>query len=234
MIKNDNNRYNFRFNMDYNIRKNIKVGARMDGQWTKMTYAYNNGFVDYNVDNLPTSVAITGIYPYNPETRQYGGHMAYGESAMAVNLYADINTRNNIKERQEYNGNIYGEWNVFDGFTARVDFGLNYYNQFVKSYQSDPGLQLWDFQTGKPTKVFIENSAGISNSTNQGYKTLLQFQLRYEKEIIKGHHLSAMVAMNEEYWYNRWFSAGRNDRLHGSLNEIDAALNTTQRTGSLG
>lgn len=231
MIKNDNNRYNFRFNMDYNIRKNIKVGARMDGQWTKMTYAYNNGFVDYNVDNLPTSVAITGIYPYNPETRQYGGHMAYGESAMAVNLYADINTRNNIEERQEYNGNIYGEWNVFDGFTARVDFGLNYYNQFVKSYQSDPGLQLWDFQTGKPTKVFIENSAGISNSTNQGYKTLLQFQLRYEKEIIKGHHLSAMVAMNEEYWYNRWFSAGRNDRLHGSLNEIDAALNTTQRTG---
>lgn len=40
-----------------------------------------------------------------------------------------------------------------------------------------------------------------------------------------------MVAMNEEYWYNRWFSAGRNDRLHGSLSEIDAALNTTQRTG---
>lgn len=231
MIKNDNNRYNFRFNMDYNIRKNIKVGARMDGQWTKMTYAYNNGFVDYNVDNLPVSVAIAGIYPYNPETGQYGGHMAYGESALAANLYADIMTRNNIKERQEFNGNIYGEWNFFDGFTARADFGLRYYNQFIKSYQSDPGLQLWDFQTGKPTKVFIEESAGISDASNQGYKTLLQFQLRYEKEVIKGHHLSAMVAMNEEYWFNRALSAGRNDRLHGSITEINGALNTFQRTG---
>lgn len=230
MIKNDNNRYNFRFNMDYNIRKNIKVGARMDGQWTKMTYAYANGFVDYNVDNLPTSVAITGILPYNYETNQYGGHMAYGESSMAVNMFADYNTRNNIRERQEYNGNIYGEWNIFDGFTARVDFGLRYYNQFVKSYISEPGLQLYNFQTDQATKVFVPASTGISNSSNQGYKTLTQVQLRYEKEILKGHRLSAMVAMNEEYWHNRWFSAGRDDRIHGSLTEIDGALNTTQRT----
>lgn len=230
MINNDNTRYNFRFNMDYKIRKNITVGARMDGQWTKMTYAYENGFVDYDVDNLPTSVAIAGVLPYNYETGQYGGHMAYGESALAGNLFADYNTRRNIKERQEYNGNIYGEWNVFDGFTARIDFGLRYYNQFIKSYLSEPGLELYNFQTEQPTRVSIPASAGISNSNNQGYKTLTQLQLRYEKEIVKGHKLSAMVAMNEEYWHNRWFSAGRDDRIHGSLTEIDGALNTTQRT----
>ncbi|MEG2453211.1 MAG: TonB-dependent receptor, partial [Clostridium sp.] len=68
------------------------------------------------------------------------------------------------------------------------------------------------------------------NSSNQGYKTLTQFQLRYEKELAKGHRFFALVAMNEEYWNNRWFSAGRDDRIHGSLTEIDGALNTTQRT----
>lgn len=230
MINNDNNRYNFRFNMDYKIRENITIGTRLDGQWTKMTFAYANGFVDYGVDNLPLSVAITGIYPYNAETDQYGGVMAYGEANNAANMYADYKSRHNERERQELNSNFYAEWEFLKGFTARIDFGLRYYNQFQKSYLSPTGMQLYNFQTEKAVQTFIPASSGISNSSNQGYKTLTQFQLRYDKDVAKGHHVSAMVAMNEEYWSNRWFSAGRDDRLHTNITEIDGALTKTQRT----
>lgn len=230
MINNDNNRYNFRFNMDYKIRPRLTVGTRLDGQWTNMTFPYANGFVDYNVDHLPLSIAITGLYPYNAGTEQYGGVMAYGEANNAANLYADYSSRHNERERQELNANFYAEWEFLKGFTARIDFGVRYYNQFQKSYLSPTGMQLYNFQTDKAVQTFIPASSGISNASNQGYKTLTQFQLRYEKTFREIHRFSAMAAMNEEYWSNRWFSAGRDDRLHTNITEIDGALTKTQRT----
>ncbi len=230
MINNDNTRYNFRYNLDYDIRPNIKVGTRLDGQWTDMTYAYANGFIDYGNDQLNLVYAITGITPYNYETKQFGGVMAYGEANNAVNMYADYSSRHNERERQELNGNIYGEWEIIKGLKARVDYGIRYYNQFQKSY-NEAGLQLYNFQTGNVVQTFIPASDPITNSTNQGYKSLFQVRLNYDKEITKNQKLSAMIAGTEEYWSDRNFAASRSDRYHPELTEIEAALRLTQGTG---
>lgn len=230
MINNDNTRYNFRMNFDYNIRKNIKVGARLDGQWTDMTYAYANGFVDYNNENVATSFAIAGLLPYNSETRQFGGPMAEGEPINVANLYADYTSHHNLKDRQEFNGNVYGEWTIVSGLTARVDFGLSYYNQFIKSYSSPTGMEWFNFQKNKPTNVFIPASSGIKDGSNQGYKTLTQVSLRYDKTFAKHHKVSALFSYNEEYWFNRTMGAGRDDRIHSNITEVNGALTTTQFT----
>jgi len=230
MINNDYNRYNFRSNFDYKIRKDLSVGMRLDGQWTNMSYAYANGFADISVDHLPISVAITGITPYNYETDQFGGVMAYNEANNAVNLYADYSARHNERERQEFNGNVYLEYEPIQGLTARIDFGLRYYNQFQKGYMSPTGMQLYNFQTEQAVQTFIPASSGISNQTWQGHKMLTQFKLQYQKEIFKGHDFSIMGAVNEEYWFDRNFSASRNDRIHTNITEINGALTTTQTT----
>jgi hypothetical protein len=99
-----------------------------------------NGFLDYGNTNVPLTVAISGLLPYNPNTKQYGGAMAYGEASNADNLYAEIMGRHNLVQRQEFNGDIYGAWTPIKGLTARIDYSLRYYNQFQKSY-TDLGVR---------------------------------------------------------------------------------------------
>lgn len=230
MINNDNSRYNFRMNFDFKIKHNLRVGARMDGQWTKQTYPQNQGLISIGGADMNLSMAIPGILPYNSATGQYGGYMAEGEPTNIHNLYADYNVYHNKKERQELNGNVYGEWDIIKGLTARIEFGLRYYNQFIKSYSSPTGLQLYNFQTGKPTNVLIDESAGVKDALNQGYKTLTQASLRYEKTIFEHHKFSALFSYNEEYWFNRTMGAGRDNRIHSSIIEINGALDKTQFT----
>ncbi|GAB6007849.1 SusC/RagA family TonB-linked outer membrane protein [Dysgonomonas reticulitermitis] len=230
MINNDNTRYNFRMNFDYKIRKNVRVGARMDGQWNNQTYPHDQGLLSYNGADMILSMAIPGLLPYNYETGQYGGYMAEGEPTNIYNLYANYTVYHNLKERQEFNGNVFGEWDIIKGLTARLDFGLRYYNQFIKSYSGYPGMSLYNFQTGNPTNVFIEQSAGVTDALNQGYKKLTQASLRYDKTFGERHKVAALFSYNEEYWFNRTMGAGRNDRIHPSIVEVNGALDRTQLT----
>ena len=78
---------------------------------------------------------------------------------------------------------------------------------------------------------YVGENAGVGNYTNTGYKTLMNSSLNYKRTIAKNHELSAMVVYSEEFWYDRYQGATRNDRLYPTLHEIDAALTTTQTTG---
>ena len=71
---------------------------------------------------------------------------------------------------------------------------------------------------------YVGANAGISNATNTGYKTLMNARLNYSTKLGVNHDLSAMAVYSEEYWYDRFQSTGRLNRLHPSLQEVDAAL----------
>lgn len=227
LVNNDYKRYNFRMNLDYKIRKNITVGARMDGQWSNQTFGMPNGFLDYGNTNAPLVFAITGLLPYNKATGQYGGAMAYGEAANAPNLYAEINGRHNQVQRQEFNGDAYAAWVPVKGLTARIDYALRYYNQFQKSY-TNLGVNLYNFQTGAPVFELFPATATLSNSSGQGYKTLLQGKLDYTREVFKGHQLSVLGVYTEEYWQDRGFAAGAGGRLDERITEIGNNSSNTQ------
>ncbi len=77
-----------------------------------------------------------------------------------------MEANHNLRDRQEMNANLYGEWTPLAGLTVRGDYGLRYYNQFTKSY-SDPTDE-WNFQTGQIARNVISPSAGISNAVNSG------------------------------------------------------------------
>jgi len=232
-INNDFSRYNARFNYDYKIRDNMNIGVKFAGNWSKYTYFWSQGFTDptsTNTAGYDMQYAISGITPYDPVTGYYGGVMAYSEDPQAYNPYTNYINNLNHQNRQEANTSIYGDWSPVKGLTARVDYSLNYYNQFLWSAATPNNA--YNFQTKAfGSRVYVGANAGISNSTNTGYKTQLNGSLSYHTTIAKHHDLSALFVYSEEFWYDRFESASRNDRLYPTLHEIDAALTTIQSTG---
>lgn len=231
-INNDFKRYNARFNYDYKIRKNINTGVKFQGNWSKLTYALEDGFTDDDANNtagFDLQYAIPGTLPYDPVTGNYGGVMAYNEDPQAYNPYTVYVNNLNNQNRQEANTSMYLDWTPIAGLTARVDYALNYYNQF-RWNASNPNTS-YNFQTNSfGSRVFVGANAGVGNFTNTGYKTMLTGRLNYNKTIAKNHELGGLFVYSEEYWYDRYQASSRNDRLYPTLHEVDAALTDIQST----
>jgi TonB-linked SusC/RagA family outer membrane protein len=232
-INNNYKQYNARFNFDYKLKSNMNTGVKFSGNWSDFTYALAEGFTDpasTNTAGFDMQYAIAGITPYDPVSGKYGGVMAYGEDPQAYNpytLYVNSLTREN---RQEANASMYWDWSPVKGLTARVDYALNYYNQFRKN--ANMPNQAFNFQTNSfGSRVYVGQNAGVSNATNTGYKTMMTGRLNYHTVIKGNHDISALFVYSEEYWYDRYQFSSRNDRLHPSLSEIDAALTDIQGTG---
>ncbi|TDB65385.1 TonB-dependent receptor [Arundinibacter roseus] len=232
-VNNDFTRYNARFNYDYKIRNNINVGIRFNGNWSKFTYALEDGFTDDNATNtagFDMQYAIAGIVPYDPVSGNYGGVMAYNEDPQAYNPYTLYVNNLNRQNRQEANTNIYIDWSPIKGLTARLDYALNYYNQFRVT--APIPNRSFNFQTNTfGSRVYVGDNAGVGNFTNNGHKTLLNGRLTYKTKIARNHDITALVVYSEEYWYDRYQASGRNDRLYPTLSEVDAALTDIQTTG---
>ena len=232
-VNNDYKQYNARFNFDYKIRSNINTGIKFNANWSDISYALEEGFTDpaaTNTAGFDMQYAIAGIVPYDPASDKYGGVMAYGEDPQAYNpytLYVNSLTKTN---RQEVNPTMYIDWSPIKGLTATADYSINYYNEFQKN-AAMPN-QAFNFQTNSfGSRVYVGANAGVSNATRTGYKTLWNARLNYHTVIKTNHDVSALALYSEEYWYDRYQFGSRNDRLHPSLTEIDAALTDIQSTG---
>lgn len=234
-INNDYSRYNARFNYDYKVRPNMNVGVRFAGNWSKYTYALEDGFTDDDATNtagFDLQYAIAGMVPYDPVSGNYGGVMAYNEDPQAYNPYTLYVNNLNYQNRQEANTSIYWDWTPIKGLTARIDYALNYYNQF--RYTAAIPNRSFNFQTNAfGSRTYVGTNAGVSNFTNTGYKTQLNGRITYHTNIAKIHDLTAMFVYGEEFWYDRYQQGSRTDRLHPSLHELDAALSGTTQ-GSAG
>ena len=232
-INNGYKQYNARFNFDYKVKTNMNIGVRFNGNWSNFTYALSDGFTDPDPTNTAGNdmqYAIAGMLPYDPKTNNYGGVMAYGEDPQAYNPYTLYVNNINKNTRQEANTSMYYDWSPIKGLTARVDYALNYYNQFRMA--APIPNQAYNFQTSSfGSRVYNGANAGISNQTNTGYKTLFNGRLNYAKKFGANHDFSALLVYSEEYWNDRYQASSRNDRLYPSLTEVDAALADIQATG---
>lgn len=229
-INNDYKQYNTRFNFDSKVKNNMNVGFRFNGNWSIYKYGLAEGFNDPDPANTAGNdmqYAIAGLLPYDPKTGYFGGVMAYNEDPQAYNpytLYVNSPQQNN---RQEINTQLYYDWSPIKGLTARIDYALNYYNQF--SWSAPTPNQAYNFQTEAfGSRTYVGTNAGISNSTSTGYKTMLNGRLNYATKIANNHDIAAVLVYSEEFWYARSQGSSRNDRLHPSLTEVNAALTDIQ------
>ncbi|KAA5542906.1 TonB-dependent receptor [Adhaeribacter rhizoryzae] len=225
-INNDYKQYNARINYDYKVRNNINVGIKLTGNSSKLSYALEQGFTDSdgtNTAGYDMQYAIAGILPYDPTTGYFGGVMAYGEDPQAYNPYTVYVNNLTRQNRQEANGNIFADWSPIEGLTARVDYFINYANQF--QYNANMPNQAYNFQQGAfGSRVYVGSNAGISNRTDSDYKTMFTGRLTYNKKLAANHELGLLAVYSEEYWNERYQGSGRSDRLYPTLHEVDAAL----------
>ncbi|MCK7556596.1 SusC/RagA family TonB-linked outer membrane protein [Chitinophaga sedimenti] len=225
-INNDYQQYNARFNFDYKLKKNMNTGVRFFGNWSKFLYALEDGYTDDDASNtagFDMQYAIAGITPYDPVTGYFGGVMAYNEDPQAYNPYTVYTNALNRQNRQEANTMAYIDWTPIKGLTARLDYTVNYYNQF--RYRADMPNRSYNFQQNIfGSRIYVGDNAPIQNFTNTGYKTMFNARLNYNKQFGKNHDLAGLFVYSEEYWYDRWQNGSRNDRLYPTLHELDAAL----------
>jgi len=233
-INNDYSRYNARFNYDYKLRSNMNVGVKFNGNWSKYTYALEDGFTDdaaTNTAGFDLQYAIAGMLPYDPATGYYGGVMAYNEDPQAYNPYTQYVNNLNYQNRQEANTSLYWDWTPIKGLTGRIDYALSYYNQF--RYTAAIPNKSYNFQTNAfGSRTYVGDNAGVSNFTNTGYKTQLNGRLTYNKTFAQNHNLTALFVYSEEFWYDRFQNGGRSDRYSPTLHELDAALAGITQTSS--
>lgn len=235
-INNDYRQYNARFNFDGKVRKNMNVGFRFNGNWSKFIRALDDGFTDSDPTNTAgydMQYAISGILPYDPKTGYFGGVMAYGEDPQAYNPYTLYINQLNNTNRQEVNSQLFYDWSPIKGLTARIDYALNYYNAFT--WSAPTPNRAYNFQTESyGSRTYVGDNAGISNGIATGYKTMMNGRLNYNRKFGRNHDIGAMMVYSEEFWYDRALGASRNDRLHPTLSEVSAALTDIQSTsGSL-
>lgn len=221
VMNNDYTQYNARINYEAKIRSNLTVGARFSGNWSEMQYGTDGQYTSI-IDARQMRYAIAGMTPYNPATGQYGGVMAYGENTQAFNPYSMYNNQLTNKSRQEANGSMFLDWRIIKGLTARLDYSLNYYNDFRS--KSDIPTTAYNFQNGLPVRDYVASDAGVENYTTTGYKTQLTARLAYDFAIKQHHQFTVMAAYSREYWHTRLQNTVSGDKIHSSLGEIDATL----------
>jgi TonB-linked SusC/RagA family outer membrane protein len=217
-------RKNFRVNVDYKIRDYIKVGTSIDGMWSYMQNPKDGGInTTSDGSNGDVTKIIPGVTPISPDGRYGSAQMAYMEnSTSSGNQYAVLANNFRNFDQQRISGNIFGEWLPLKGLVLRFEYGLNYMTQFQQTY-SKPYL-MWNFQINEPVNVITTNG-GISNRYDTRYKTLLQGRTTYNTKLFDNQHqLTALVVYTEEYWFERWLSGSRQDRIHPDLTELNAAL----------
>ena len=220
-IHNNYNRYNYRLNVDYQIRDNVKIGIKTDGSWSERQVPRSAG-----VENAGLKYLVSGVLNKHPETGEYGGAMAYGENTSAGNALSEYEAYRTNTSRKEFNGSAYLEWEPLKDLKLNVNYALSYYNEFSKSIQN-PVNQM-NFQTGTVARSMPDTGDLISNSNYEGHKTLFQGRITYDKELRPGHHISAMFNAAQEYWFDRGLTAQRKNRIHGSLEELNAASQEQQ------
>lgn len=230
-LNNDYSQFNARINYDYKLRENMNVGVKLYGNSSNFTYSLGSGVTEGGVQSVwdgdGMRFAVAGVLPYHPATGRFGGAMAYGEDPMAFQPYSVIMNNRTNQDRQEGNGNIYFDWSPVKGLTATVNYYLNVYNQF-SSYAPTP-TRSFNFQTGTDgAREFVSVNAGIDNYTRTGHKNMFTGQLDYEFNIGENHNIKMLGVYSEEYWFFRHQEASRLDRLHPSLEELDAALPDNQ------
>lgn len=222
-VNDDMKRYTTRFNFESKLRKNMNVGGRFDGSWTKSVRILEEGFTDGSTAGGDIQYAIAGITPYDPVTGRFGGVMAYNEDPQAYNPWVGMQRNLVRRNRQEMNASAFLDWNPVKGLVARVDYALSYMNRFQVS--AGMPTRAFNFQTNTDgSRIYIGDNAGISNNTGSSYKTQFNTRLNYSTTFGQNHDLSAMAVYSEEFWYSRHLNGSRNDRLYPTLTEIDAAL----------
>lgn len=225
-------RYNFRSNTQFTALNNkLRFGENAQ-------YSYSEGFGfgvnpnvagEYQDEGSPISWAyrIPTIIPVYDIRGNFAGSRGSGlgnaENPVAV-LYR---AKDNLNRSNFFFGNVFGEYDIIPGLTARTSFGIRYENYNGQSLRY-------------PNLEFLEGNNSNNLNEYQGYTTEWTWTntLNYKKTL--GKHVFNILAGTEAIRSrNRQLNAGRNDFfLLGNLDyyylNAGASNISNSSTGTIG
>lgn len=232
LVKNTFERGGARFNIDHKLTSAIKIGANVSYTNTlnnNLTSGFDNAFGLNNLVRM-SMVLPPNVSPFNADGsyNTNGSGLGMGPNSTLTGYYNPLPQLEHDKftsESKAFIGNIFAEWEIIKGLTAKVNYALNDLNTVNMGF-SNP------YQAGG----FASNgSATNSNGVNRRSDVL--GQLTYDKTFGK-HHISAFGVYQEIYTKSTSWGVTRqnvNDRFYesffGSYATVSGSTGTLTETG---
>lgn len=173
-------RLNFRVNTEYQIFKNFKVGENMSIMHSSQDL----------VDSSGSGGAVSSALQYDPSVPVYtedGSFSGSGElGADLRNPVSIIDRMDRTLTRDRIFGNVYAEWELIEGLTAKTDFG----------YDWSQWRDKW-FVCRVPEAGRASNNNELSQREETATRWMNTTTLRYDKQW-GGHKLMAMGGWSYE------------------------------------
>ena len=201
------NRYQGRINLEHRATEKFKLGITMNtSQIVNMKVPTSSDALNQDADVINSAQVIPPIFPvYNPD-----GSYVRPERGLAVSVTVDnpLALANGISARTVANrtiGNVYGEYTIIPGLSAKITLGSDRTNSRKDVYQSTITQRGASFGGGANILT-----GELSNSLFEG---LLNYQKKWGK-----HNLTALGG----YTYQQFGLRRFNGNIQGFTSDLTA------------
>lgn len=161
IIKSDFERYSMRANLDNQISDKIRLGSNLS-----VSHLINNGVLTED-GGLLTGV-VSAALSFNPilPVKDANGNYTYADdrNTSLGNPVAEIMLSDNQRKSTRLLGNIYGEYEIIKGLTARVSLGADaFYNK--ENLFVPPGLFKTKASNGEASVATIHGLTWLNENT---------------------------------------------------------------------
>jgi TonB-linked SusC/RagA family outer membrane protein len=214
VAKNNYSKYNFGFNFDSKIKKNLNLKANLNG------YSQNTDEPRQSSGDMMSMIGYAvrepNIYAGKKSDGTYGYQDNYSPEA-----WMDSPSFTNRKAKN-FLGGLELSWEILKGLTLSGKAGYKYYN--------------WTDQYFNSTFVFDASKTVGPNylSVSSGDNSLLTLQslLQYTKKL-NNHAFTVLAGFSQEEYREDWTTASRDQFPNNSLYELNAGAATNmQNSGS--
>jgi len=137
LMSNSFKRYSFRANSEFNVLKNLRIGENMQITY-RSTLGQTGGSggqgIAQDENDILQAFRMPSIIPVYDTNGGYAGTAAKGFNNPRNPVANQEGLLNNRSFNANAVGNVYAEWDIIDGLTARTSVGGQYNNQYNWSY----------------------------------------------------------------------------------------------------
>jgi len=215
----DFKRYTARVNTEFDVLKNLRIGENMQVTYIeRLGISGANGGQGISADenDILSAFRMPSIIPIYDVFGGYAGTIAKGFNNPRNPVASRDGNANNKNFSTAGYGNLYAEWDIIPGLTARTSIGANFSSYFGRNYSR------WQYENS-------ENNSAFGYNQNAGYNFAWTFTntLAYKKSF--GDHNIEALAGQEALDTGSGFDYGQNglNPFSWNPNYINIA-NTTQ------
>ncbi|HTE07523.1 MAG TPA: SusC/RagA family TonB-linked outer membrane protein, partial [Flavitalea sp.] len=151
LLNNSFKRYALRVNSEFDVLKNVRIGENIQATYRSVLGIDGDEGgqgVAANENDILSAFRMPSIIPVHDVFGGYAGTAAKGFN----NPRNPVATREGLGNNKGFAGsafgNIYGEWDIIPGLTARTSIGGTYYNQHTIGYSR------WQYENSENNSAF--------------------------------------------------------------------------------